>query len=180
MKSTEVEYDQQSIAQLAKTSKALQGITMQEHPLTLCGIMFIIILNIMLPLKHSLQHNMRCPLTCLLQQNILSQGSFQKNITWYNWVSFQRKVHFTRVYLQFISFTWNYNEWQTIISLITAIPTESYILWRNKHNSQLGPEPHITTTPVTNIRGKLGNISMIHLIYISHFIKLNFLWILWF
>ena len=26
------------------------------------------------------------PLTCLLQQNILSQDSFQKNITWHNWV----------------------------------------------------------------------------------------------
>jgi hypothetical protein len=49
------------------------------------------------PLKRLLQQNIICPLVCLLQQNILSEDSAQKTITWHNPVSKETKIfHFTR------------------------------------------------------------------------------------
>jgi hypothetical protein len=47
-----------------KTIKGLEDIAMQEHPLTVSGVIFICFLDII------------CPLMCLLQQNILSQDRF--------------------------------------------------------------------------------------------------------
>lgn len=69
----------------AKTSKALHRVPMQERPFTVCGVPFMLFSNIMHP-----------PQGYLLQQNIVSQDSFQRNITWHNWVSKEtRSFHYT-------------------------------------------------------------------------------------
>lgn len=70
-----------------KTSEVLQGVALQEHPLAVCGVLFILFLNSMCPLRRLFYQNATCPLRCLLQQNILSQDSVKKNITCPNQVS---------------------------------------------------------------------------------------------
>ena len=45
---------QQSLELLAKTSKAVQGTAMQEHPHTVCGVIFIFFINIMHPTLSSI------------------------------------------------------------------------------------------------------------------------------
>lgn len=68
---------------------------MQEKPLTVYGVPFILLPNIMCPLKHLLQENITCSLMCLLCQNSLSQDTFQKNATQHNRVSKEtRHFHF--------------------------------------------------------------------------------------
>ena len=46
---------------------------MQEHPLTVYGVPFILFPKTACPLKHPAQQNITCLLTCLSQQNIHSQ-----------------------------------------------------------------------------------------------------------
>lgn len=83
--------DQQSKARLTKPG----------CPITLYGLIFLFLPNIPHPLKHPLQqkshaHSSRkitpfCSqkkiLICLFSKDVLSYESFQKNITWNNWVS---------------------------------------------------------------------------------------------
>ena len=89
---------------------------------TVCWVILKFFPNIMWPLKDLLQQNITCPfftrqrperhhmsfsakrpLTCLLQQNILSEESFEKNMTSHNWVSKEiTNFHFT--HLSFIPF----------------------------------------------------------------------------
>jgi hypothetical protein len=74
--------DQQSVAWPVKTSKktsqVLHDVTVQEHPVTVCGVLLILFPNNTCLLQHLLQQTVTYPLMCLLQQNILSQDSFQK------------------------------------------------------------------------------------------------------
>jgi hypothetical protein len=57
----------------AMTSKKQQGkpekhgAVKQESPFTVCGVPFILFPSIVYLLKHLLQQNITCPLTCLLQ-----------------------------------------------------------------------------------------------------------------
>lgn len=62
----------------AKTREGLHGVAMQEKPLTVYGVPFILLPNIMCPLKHLLQENITCSLMCLFRQNSLSQDTFHK------------------------------------------------------------------------------------------------------
>lgn len=61
-------------------SEKLHSITIQEEPLNVDRVPFIFFLNITQLLKHPCQQNIQLPLMCVLLQNILSQGSFQRNI----------------------------------------------------------------------------------------------------
>jgi hypothetical protein len=64
----------------ANTSKDQQNIARHSNAResSHCGVIFIFFLNITCPLKHLLQQNIICSLTCLLQETIFSQESFQK------------------------------------------------------------------------------------------------------
>ena len=53
----------------AKTSKALQGVVMQEHPSTVCGALLIFFPNTTYPLKCLLQQSITCPLIRQLLEN---------------------------------------------------------------------------------------------------------------
>ena len=57
---------QQSVAQLAKTTEVLCDMAIQEYPLTLYEFPFILFPSIIHSLKHPLQQNITCSLTCLL------------------------------------------------------------------------------------------------------------------
>jgi hypothetical protein len=72
----------------AKTSKALQGESMQECPPTLCGVILIFFLNITHPLKCPLQQNMPFHRTASRKKT---------KITWHNWVSKDTRNFYFRI-----------------------------------------------------------------------------------
>lgn len=91
-------WEQRNISGSAKPSEDQGGVARHCHArasFTVYGVSFILLPNIVYHLKHLLQKNITCSLVCLLHQNILSQDSFQQNITWHNRVSKEtRDLHF--------------------------------------------------------------------------------------
>lgn len=91
--------DQWFFAWLAKTSEDQGSIGRYSSSRVffhcLCGSTYTLFKHLM-PSQASalLLQNITCLLVCLLQQNIFSQVSFQKNTTWCNYVSNEtRNVH---------------------------------------------------------------------------------------